>query len=60
MGQARAGTHKARSYLRTIISLIAILLGRLRLSAADAIRVYEELVGKVFLGKKIKGQRWDI
>ena len=37
-------------------SLIAILLGRLRLSAADAIKAYEELAGQVFSQRKAKGK----
>lgn len=39
-----------------ICSLIAILLGRLRLSAAEAIEAYEELAGKVFSEKKAPGK----
>ena len=38
------------------LSLIAILLGRLRLSAAEAIKAYEDLAGKVFSQKKPKGK----
>ncbi|MCJ1418783.1 hypothetical protein MMC32_005134 [Xylographa parallela] len=36
--------------------IIAILFGRLRLSAAQAIKAYETLVGKVFSEKKAKGK----
>ena len=37
-------------------SLIAILLGRLRFSAAEAIQVYENLAESVFSQKKTKGK----
>ena len=37
-------------------SLIAILLGRLRLSASDAIKAYETLARKIFSEKKAKGK----
>lgn len=37
-------------------SIIALLLGRLRLSVADAISVYDDLASTVFSAKKRKGK----
>jgi len=37
-------------------SIIALLLGRLRLSAAEAVKVYEDLASAVFSTRKSKGK----